>query len=308
MKMRTDLIAELMMKQGETQTSLAQKSGVSRQTISAILTGRRLPTVAKVSAIAQVLNVSIDELMDFTEKKEPFVRNTLALRNIIKEKMSEKGIANAETLCHLIGYDNSDSISRLLDGKISWFPDVLSAVLQTLEIKEPPVSPKEKELLLPAGSFAGDGAMLVRPIPVVDWANAASSLTAQYISDSSVLDSWDACNTETVLIPAGNRDITIAFRINGVSMEPTLFDNDVILVERKMCLGEIPDKKVVVVKFGDDFPDSPGVVCKRLRRYGDTITLTSDNPAGDEYEITEKNRYDVEWVAQVVQVQSNRNL
>jgi phage repressor protein C with HTH and peptisase S24 domain len=36
--------------------------------------------------------------------------------------------------------------------------------------------------------------------------------------------------------------------------------------------------------------------------------LTSDNPQGEEFEITPENKEFVEWVGQVVQVQSNRGL
>ena len=62
---------------------------------------------------------------------------------------------------------------------------------------------------------------------------------------------WDPETTETVLIPVGGRDDTLAFRISGVSMEPALLDNDVILVEPVSSLDEIRDRRIVVVQLLD---------------------------------------------------------
>lgn len=305
MKIKTAALAEFMRKKDETQTSLALKAGVSRQTIGVMLSSSRVPGISKLSAIAEILDVTIDDLVDFNEPKAPVVRNTVSLRDLIKEKMELMNITGAEALCRIIGYDKVETIEKLLDGKIPWFPDVLSAVLQALDIQDPPLSKREKELLMPSEAFTGDGAMLVRPVPVVAWANAASAIVANFSSDSCCLESWQADNTETVLIPAGNREISVAFRVNGISMEPTLYDNDIILVERKMSLAEITDKKVVIVKFGDN-SNNPGVFCKRLRRFGNSIRLMSDNPVGEEFEINETSN--IEWVGQVVKVQSDRGL
>lgn len=308
MKVKTAYLAELMVKKGMKQTDLAEKTGICRQTISAILnSSSRVPTVTRLKSIADALGVTLDDIMDFEEKKEPFVRNTETLRDLIKSKMAEKGISNADSLCRCIGYDKTETIEKLLDGKLSWFPEVLSAVLQFLEISDPPLSPKEKNLLMPYKMFKTDGAMLVRPIPIVSWANSSSYITSFFSSENCVDDNWEADEVETILVPAGNREISLAFRINGISMEPTLYDNDIILVERKMCLADIPDRKVVVVKF-DETSQHPGVYCKRLRRFGDTIRLMSDNPAGEEFEINESNRYTIEYLGQVVKVQSDRGL
>lgn len=307
MKIKSKFLAEVMMKRGENQSTLAIKAGVSRQTIGAMLAGTRMPGINKAAAIAKELGVAVDDLIDFTEVEAPVIRNTKMLRDLIMETMEKKGISNAEELCRMVGYDKSETVAKLLSGQKSWFPDLLSAVLETLGIEDAPLSDREKELLLPAGTFQKDGALLVRPIPVVAWANAASSIQSNLCSGGCIMEHWDE-NTETVLVPAGNRSISQAFRVSGVSMEPTLYDNDTIIVEHKENFEAINDRKVVVVKFSDDFPGAPGVVCKRIRKSGDTLRLTSDNPQGEEYEITPENKEFVEWVGQVVQVQSNRGL
>lgn len=308
MKIKTAYIEELMKKRGENQSSLALKADVSRQTIGAMLAdSNRVPGISTLSAIASALGVTVDDVIDYTEEKDPVVRNTALLRESIRNKMTELNISNAEALCKMIGYDKAETIEKLLDGKLSWFPEVLSAVLQCLDIQDPPLSKREKSLLMPPKTFDKDGAMLVRPIPVVAWANAASYITSSFSSPDCIDENWQHNSVETILIPAGNREISLAFRINGISMEPTLYDEDIILVERKMSMVEIPDKKVIVIKFGDN-SIHPGVYCKRLRRFGKTVRLMSDNPAGDEFEINETNIYDIEWVGQVVKVQSDRGL
>ena len=105
------------------------------------------------------------------------IRNTPELRECIKDAMLREGVASAADLNRLIGYDSVHTPERLLSGKLNWFPDILSAVAEALGIDHDslPISPAERMQLLPAGYF-GDGAMLVRPIPVVSWANAAGHL------------------------------------------------------------------------------------------------------------------------------------
>ena len=234
------------------------------------------------------------------------IRNTPELRECIKDAMLREGIRNASELNRRIGYDSVNSIERLLAGKLNWFPDVLSAVLDGLNIKhdDAPMSAAERGLLTPDGFF-NDGAVLVRPMPVVAWANAASYLTSLMDSDGCTSFKWDPETTETIPVPVGIRKNTLVFRVSGVSMEPTINDNDIILAEQRFSFDEISDKKVVVVKFidGGKYPDS--IVCKRLRKFEKQLTLTSDNPNGRDFEIAPR---DVEWLGVVVQLLSNRGL
>ena len=235
------------------------------------------------------------------------IRNTPELRECIKDAMLREGVRDAAALNRLIGYDSPHSLERLLSGKLNWFPDVLSAVLESLHIDHDavPVTTAERMLLLPEGFF-DNGAMLIRPLPIVDWANAASHLSAIVDGNGApVMKKWNPDTTETIAVPVGVRRETQAFRVSGLSMEPTINDNDIILAERRNSFADISDKKVVVVKFtdGGKYPDS--IVCKRLRKFGTQLTLTSDNPNGIDFEI---DPHDVEWLGVVVQFLSNRGL
>ena len=227
------------------------------------------------------------------------IANTPELRECIKDAMMNRGLRSADDLRRSIGYDSTKSIERLLSGKLNFFPDVLSAIFDALEIDpdDAPLEPAERELLAPRGIYRNDGAMLVRPIPVVDWANAAGHLTQLLECDKPVLARWDPDSTETVPAPVGTRRDTQAFRVNGVSMEPTINDGDILFVEPVASAEDIPQNKIVVAKLADE-ADSPGpVVCKRFSRKGDGIMLTSDNPAGRSWNVSERQLI---WIGVVV--------
>ena len=207
--------------------------------------------------------------------------NTAALREFIKDAMLRHGVRDATELCRRIGYDSTTTVARLLTGELNWFPEVLSALFDALELDPAaaPLAPGERELLAPRGIY-NDGAMLVRPIPVVDWANAASHLET-VCGGETLMKRWDPETTETVPIPVGSRSDIQAFRVAGISMEPLIQDGDILFVEPVRDFDEIPDRRIVVAKFRDDRRNGEeSVVCKRFRREGKTCLLTSDNPAG----------------------------
>lgn len=319
---------------GYTQQEFASKCGLTRQALSSWLTGERNAKSANIKKMADFLGCDITDIAipespienvalhgdKFAEAvistQEPHIapapapdtiRNTPELRECIKDAMLREGVRDAAELNRLIGYDSAHTLERLLAGKLNWFPDVLSAVLEALHIDhdDVPVTTAERMLLLPDGFF-DNGAMLIRPLPIVDWANAASHLSAIVGGNGSpVMKKWNPDTTETIAVPVGVRRETQAFRVSGLSMEPTINDNDIILAERRNSFDDVSDKKVVVVKFADCGKYSESIVCKRLRKFGRQLTLTSDNPNGLDFEIEPG---DVEWLGVVVQFLSNRGL
>ena len=227
------------------------------------------------------------------------IANTPELRECIKDAMMNRGLRSADDLRRCVGYDSTRSIERLLSGKLNFFPDVLSAIFDALEIDpdDAPLQPAERGLLAPRGIYRNDGAMLVRPIPVVDWANAAGHLTQLLSCDKPVLAEWDPETTETVPSPVGVRRDTQAFRVCGVSMEPTINDGDILFVEPAASPREIPQNKIVVAKLADDVENSDPVVCKRFSRKDGWITLSSDNPAGRSWRLRDGQ---LVWIGVVV--------
>ena len=272
---------------------LARKSGVSASNISRYLSGK----------VRSITDDCWEKLLPELTLAAPghtsgTVTNTPELRRYLRNAMSENGISTPAQLCRAAGYDSPHTLQRLFAGEINWFPDMLSAVLDALGCsrEDLPVSGSEKLLLSPSGLYR-DGAMLVRPVPVVDWANAASDLET-LASDSVTMGAWDVENTATVPVPVGSRRDTRAFRVHGISMEPKIVDDDIVLVEPVDDLTAIADNKIVVVRFTDDASCETQVVCKRFRRQSDTeILLTSDNPEG---KIIPLDPAKVSWIGIVV--------
>jgi len=227
------------------------------------------------------------------------IANTPELRECIKDAMMSRGLRSADDLRRCVGYDSTRSIERLLSGKLNFFPDVLSAIFDALEIDpdDAPLQPAERGLLAPRGIYRQDGAMLVRPIPVVDWANAAGHLTQLVSCDKPVLADWDPETTETVPAPVGVRRDTQAFRVCGVSMEPTINDGDILFVEPAGSPDEIPQNKIVVAKLADGVAGADPVVCKRFARKDGWIMLNSDNPAGRNWKVRDR---ELVWIGVVV--------
>ena len=270
----------------------AAKTGVSASNISRYLSG-------KVKSITDDCWEKLQPELDLAlPSGAGTIANTPELRDFIRQAMKKMNMETPDRLSRAIGYTSSTSLQRIFDGELNWFPDVLSAVFDILEIapETAPLSREEASLLSPRG-FYRDGAMLVRPVPVVEWANAASHLES-LISDNVVMGKWDIENTPTVPVPADARKDTRAFRVHGISMEPRILDDDIVLVEPAETPELIPDNKVVVVRFNDDASCGEKVVCKRLRKHpGGTFLLTSDNPEGKVIPFT---CADVSWIGVVV--------
>jgi SOS-response transcriptional repressor LexA len=225
------------------------------------------------------------------------IRNTAEVREFIKDAMLKRGLRDASDLCRAIGYDNISTIERLLRGELDWFPQILSALFDSLELDRnaAPIPAEERSLLAPRGIYR-DGALMVRPLPVVDWANAAGHLEMIVNDpDAATMHNWDTENCRTVPLPVGSRCDTQAFKVSGVSMDPALYDGDIIFVEPVFSVDEIPDRRIVVAKIAEGAAGDCGgtVVCKRFRRDGEGFLLTSDNPQG---RIIHVSRGDFSWI------------
>lgn len=229
------------------------------------------------------------------------IRNTPELRECIKDAMLNQGIKNASELCRLVGYDCPHTLERLLSGKINWFPDMLSAVLDNLKIShdDAPMTPTERGILQPEGFYFNDGtqktrAVLVHYQPVISWANAATYVNSMLSKDGAVMEKWNPDEVEeTVPVPLDIRGTCCIFHVAGQSMEPAINDGDILYCEQVLDLKTIPDKRVVVVLFADCSKFEDCIVCKRFRKIGEKILLASDNPIGREFEVEPK---DISWI------------
>ena len=63
-------IKELRLKKGLSHDALAEKSGLTRQSIGMIESGERIPSIASCLKLAKGLDVSLQKLLDMAESKK----------------------------------------------------------------------------------------------------------------------------------------------------------------------------------------------------------------------------------------------
>ena len=300
----------------ESAESLARRAEISKSNISRYLSGK----VTSISddnwnRLKDILAPYLPEsAVVESHMMPPHVRNTIRntpeLRECIKDAMLQQGIKSATELCNVVGYDTPKTLERLLAGKINWFPDMLSSVLDNLYIRhdDAPMTPAERGLLHPEGVYRYNDkdevhAVLVHYLPVISWAHAASYIDDMIGNNGAVMKKWNPDEVEeTVPVPLDMRGNCSIFRVNGESMEPTIYDGDKLYCEEVESIRNIPDKKIVVVKFSDCSKYSECVVCKRFQKVENGILLTSDNPAGRSFAVDPK---EIMWIG-VVQQKSTR--
>ena len=325
-KFYAEKVKDMIEATGMSVREFAIRNSITPGTLGMWLRGERNPKLKNVEQLAKIFRCSVSDISDFqpitsnisvvgtltVDHPLPLppstpdtIRNTPELRECIKDAMLKEGVRDASELNRRIGYDSTNSLERLLAGKLNWFPDVLSAVLDGLNIKhdDAPLSPAERGLLAPDGMYNA-GAILTRPIPVVDWANAATHIASLVGRNGEpVMKKWDPENTDVALAPVGVRRNTQAFRVHGVSMEPTISDGDILFCEEQYDLNSIPSGKIVIVRFSDDSEYAGTVVCKRLRRAGSILMLTSDNEKTGK-DITVNSPGEIAWIGVVVRKSS----
>ena len=196
------------------------------------------------------------------------IRNTPLLREFVMREILGRGY-DLKTIAQLAGYDRVETLKRLLDGQLDWYPAMLSGVLTALGVSfsEAPISEAERALLHPSYREG----FQTRDVPVLSFAHAASCPVVKGAPEPPSF--WEG---ERLPVPTDGRKY-VAFRVDGDSMAPLIRDGQIVLCDPQ---AEVFDGQVVVAKFDDQ------VVCKRFRRHDDTVLLRSDNPgAGQDFEL-----------------------
>lgn len=122
---------------GYSQEELANKLGVSRSAITKWETDKGMPDITNIKAIAQLLNISIDYLLDdgtkldFTTTRKPINLSELTdkklnvfNKKIIKDKIMIEEFRDAE-ICYLQAEEKLTKGERIIDEAITWFTAML---------------------------------------------------------------------------------------------------------------------------------------------------------------------------------------
>jgi transcriptional regulator with XRE-family HTH domain len=280
---------------GLTHQALGRQLGCSGPTVSRWLGG-------EVSSMRQSVSEKLIALLGLTQDQlgrpmpnpaasaaalggdRATIRNTVALREFLMRHMLDRGL-DLKVVAKLAGYDHVETLKRLLDGQLDWYPAMLSSVLTAIgaEAASAPVSDGERERLHPAWGHGWQ----TRDVPVLTMAHAANCQVLNGVLDLPGF--WDG---ERLPVPTDGRAY-VAFRIEGDSMLPRIHHGDTVLCDLK---AEVHGGQVVVARFDDQ------VVCKRYRRVGDTVLLMSDNPgAGQDFELPAER---LQWLLRAVRTLS----
>lgn len=313
---KRDSVIAIMQSRGLTLQEFSEKSGISISSLGAWLRGFRHPKLENIRKIAECLQCRISDISSYDnplleEQVESIrrgnvippapniIRNSAELRECIKDAMMAHGITETAELSRLIGYNSQKWLERMLAGKLNWFPDILAAVSDVLEIKHDdlPITPYERYMLAPDG-ILNNGAVLVRPLPVVDWSHAADYIKNLLKGIYTVSYKWEPDTFEILSVPLGSGLGVVAFRARFQSMAPKIQDGEILFCVPIENLDDLPSNKIVVVKFSDSAKEGTGgVFCLRFRRLGETIFLTSDT-SGPNFENV--NPADIAWIGLVV--------
>lgn len=91
-------IRELRFNHGEmTQKQLAERVGVSRQTMNAIENSRRVPTIDVAIRIADLFHISVDQVFDFDYAGRPARRERTTTISVGRPKASAEEPAEVES-------------------------------------------------------------------------------------------------------------------------------------------------------------------------------------------------------------------
>lgn len=80
-------LAQARRKAGLTQEAVAEKLGVSRQTISKWETNETLPDIRQSKRLAMLYRVTLDALIDFDSEAQELAEMTLAVPDEVAEKV-----------------------------------------------------------------------------------------------------------------------------------------------------------------------------------------------------------------------------
>lgn len=113
-----DNIITQIQKSGKKQVELAQCLGVSRQTISKMLSGERMINAVELALIAEALNVTVDTLVKLPSE-ETGVNTVRAFMGKVDTPQAKEGLEIAEKLAELICF-HSECMKNGESLNISW--------------------------------------------------------------------------------------------------------------------------------------------------------------------------------------------
>jgi len=192
-------------------------------------------------------------------------------RVIAKRDMTYKEVANEIGVAQPV-------ISRVMNKKQSWvYPDVADKISRWLAKNGEPLEKSVVSMI--ASNF--------KEIYVFGLARAAT-MPNPPVGD--IPPSVHETDLPSIVWATTNSHKHLAgFKVDGASMEPTLKAGWTVVCD---CFPtDFHNGDIVVAKFDDK------AVLKRYRRVGDMISLTSENPSGESFDV---HAAKIDWMLKVV--------
>lgn len=89
-------IQKILSEQGKTQQYLAEQLGISKQVMSKITSGAKAINVAEIKKIADILNVSVDNLLQIPENQ--VIVHNFSFKGQVKNEATKKKIETLQTV------------------------------------------------------------------------------------------------------------------------------------------------------------------------------------------------------------------
>ena len=224
---------------GLTQVELARKLHVANGTIAMWETGKREPNFETIQKIAEIFDVSIDDLI-----------GNHCMDNRLRQLRIKSGLSQKELADRL--YVNQTAVSQLERGittpnqnTLIKLCDMYGVTIDYILGYSPDIAPRKKGVKIPVLGRVAAG------IPV-----------------EAVQDVIDYEEIDEEMAKTGD---FFALQIKGDSMEPKISSGDVVIV-RKQDVVDSGDIAIVMVN-GDD------ATCKKFVKHKNGVSLVSMNPA-----------------------------
>ena len=201
-----------------------------------------------------------------TDKEKDVIIATPELTAFIAARMKSLRIRNVEKLRKKINFSSYEILRRQLSGKLNWFADTLSRVVEVLDLNtaDLPLSDAERRLLDHA-AMKRQGSGMVRVLPVL-----------------AGIESGKLSIDGKVPVPLDDERDLRAFRISGRAMSPVLLPGDVVIAETVASSYALPENSLVVIRFTDQASGEERWACRRCRHLiGCPLILSADDSSGE---------------------------
>lgn len=279
---------------GLSEDQIAEHLGVSKRSVNSYFNDDRRPTFENLVSLAELFQVTTDFILTGSDPADPLL-NAASLTS--GQRLARWRRAAGMSL---------DDFAKKIGASVSWLIRVERddiALPETLLIQLSGAFGVNRDWLLSGSGpvmLSGKDERVAPPlnryalqdfvqVPVLEASLSAGFGVAggpeEVIGNLAFRSDW----LRREAVQPGSASLV---RVRGESMEPTLRDGAMVLVDHSR--KDPARKDIYAFRIGED------VLVKRLHRQGDVLLINSDNPAYDSQAVTGPSLAEVEIIGRVV--------